>query len=278
VDLALAFVCDSSPTAEAASNLETGRPSPRLTFRLPLLRPLGPYVPPELERYHKYLQPEPFRSLTVIAAVHELEAGAGRLSPPGRGNRPEDGDDEGLPVELQSFLGITVAFLLGEVLQGYVNLGPRSRVTLRGLELVRALFSAACRNTFPGYRTLLTHHDWTDLLTAYRKAVRTESTTDRRRRGEEAVEGPKADLLRTLFGQKSAAAGDSFLRLLGPLVETAGSASAFSLRFTLHPGKPWPWTTSGGPAARELCRSARSWRHCDMPGTSRPRPTRSSES
>jgi hypothetical protein len=233
VDLAIALVCDPSPTTEATSTVDTRRPSPRLTFRLPLLRPLGPYVPPELARYHKYLQPEPFRPLTVLAALHELEAVAGRRQPPGR-----DGlDGDGPPPELQSFLGITVAFLLGEVLQGSVNLGPRNSVTQRGLELVRAQFAAACRNTFPGYRTLLTHHDWTDLLAAYRNALRAVYTSDRQRRGEEAVEGPKADLLRTLFRQKSAAAGDSFLRLLGPLIDTSGSAAAFSLRFTLHPGE-----------------------------------------
>ena len=51
------------------------------------------------------------------------------------------------------------------------------------------------------------------------------------------MEGPKAEILRTLLGQKSVAAGDSFLRLLGPLVEASGTASAFTLNFTLHPGE-----------------------------------------
>ncbi|MCI0457341.1 MAG: hypothetical protein L0Z62_10255 [Gemmataceae bacterium] len=118
-----------------------------------------------------------------------------------------------------------------------MNLGPKTSVKQRGLELVRALFSSACRTKFPGYRTLVTHHQWTDLLATYRKALRAAPTSELQRRGEEAVTGAKADLLRTLFGQKSAAAGDSFLRLLGPLVEASGSADAFSLRFTLHPGE-----------------------------------------
>src|SRR5947209_11473562 len=95
VDLAVALVCGLSPTAEAASSLDTGHPSPRLTLRLPLLRPLGPFVPPELERYRKYLQPEPFRPLTVIAAVHEIEAVAGRKEPASREGRPGYGPGGG---------------------------------------------------------------------------------------------------------------------------------------------------------------------------------------
>ena len=122
-------------------------------------------------------------------------------------------------------------------MQGSVNLGPKTSVKQRGVELVRALFSVACRSKFPGYRTLVTHHNWTELLDTYRKALRTDSISDPQRRGEAAAEGPKGELLRTLLGQKSAAAGDSFLRLLGPLVETSGTASAFTLRFTLHPGE-----------------------------------------
>jgi hypothetical protein len=234
IDLAVALVCDPSATAEASSTLDAGHPTPRLTLRLPLLRPLGPYVPSELERYHKYLQPEPFRPLTVIAAVHEIEAVAGRREPAGRDGGP---DADGPPPELQSFVNITMSFMLGELLQGRVNLGPKSSVTQRGLELMRALFSAACRGKFPEYRTLFTHHHWTELLATYRKALRAESTSDPQRRGEEAVTGQKSDLLRMLFAQKSAAAGDSYLRLLGPLVDVSGSAGDFSVRLALHPGE-----------------------------------------
>jgi hypothetical protein len=238
VDVAIAVVCDPSLTAEADSCLDAGDAAPRLTLGLPLLRALDQYVPPELERYRKYLQPEPFRPLTVVAAVHELEAVAGRresLARPGTSSGNGDAD-EALP-ELQSFVDITVAFLLGEVFQGCVNLGPRHSVKQRGVELVRALFSAACRTKFPGYRTLVTHHDWTELVSTYRKALRASSNSDLQRQGEVAVEGQKAELLRTLFGQKSAAAGDSLLRLLGPLVDISGTADAFSLRFCLHPGE-----------------------------------------
>jgi hypothetical protein len=238
VDVAVALVCEPSPVVEASSLLEFGRDSPRLTFRLPLLRPLEQYVPPELDRFRKYLQPEPFRPLTVLAAVHELEAVAGcRQSASGSREASDDPGVDGSLPELVSFVEIAVAFLLREVLQGHVNLAPGSRVIQRGLELLRAQFSAACCSKFPEYRTLVTHHDWTDLLAAYRKALRSGSLSDLQRRGDAAVVGGKAELLRTLLGQKSAAAGDSFLRLLGPLVETSGNATAFSLRFTLHPGE-----------------------------------------
>ncbi|MGL4554880.1 MAG: hypothetical protein ACRC33_27245, partial [Gemmataceae bacterium] len=233
VDLAITMVCEPSPEAEASSLLETEQATPRLTLRLPLLRPLEDYVPPELERYRKYLQPEPFRGMTVIAAVHELESLAGRIAPEGSSEEEPAGP---LPA-LRSFVNIAVAFLVRETLQGNVNLGPKVSVKQRGVELVRALFSAACRTKFPEYRTLATHHHWPELLETYRKALRADWVSEPQRRGEAPVEGPKAEIFRTLLGQKSVAAGDSFLRLLGPLVDASGTASAFTLKFTPHPGE-----------------------------------------
>src|SRR5262249_21191046 len=156
---------EPSPTADASSLLETQHDAPRVTLRLPFLRPLEEYVPHELERYRKYLHPEPFRPMTVIAGVHELESLAGRLAPAPGGDRPSDETEtEGPLPALRSFVGIVVAFLLRETLQGRVPLGPKSSVRQRGVELVRALFSAACRTKFPEYRTLITHRHWTDLL------------------------------------------------------------------------------------------------------------------
>jgi hypothetical protein len=237
VDLAIALVCDPAASAEASALLEADQAVPRLTLHLPLLRPLSEYVPAELGRYRKYLEPEPFRALTIVAAVHELEVLAGRLHPASQNETGGDAGDNGPLPALQSFVDVTVAFLLREVLQGGVNLGPRTSVKQRGVELVRALFSAACRCKFPTYRTLVTHHHWTELLATYRKALCAQSTSDLQRRGEAAVSGAKADLLRTLFGQKSTAGADSFLRLLGPLVTVSGSADDFSLHLTLHPGE-----------------------------------------
>jgi hypothetical protein len=234
VDLAIAMVCEPSPDAEASSLLEIEHAAPRLTLSLPLLRPLEDYVPPELERYRKYLQPEPFRGITVIAAVHELEAIAGRVASEAGSS---DEEPAGPIPALRSFVNIAMACVLRECLQGTVNLGPQASVHQRGVELVRALFSAACRTKFPEYRTLATHHHWPELLEKYRKALRADAVSDPQRRGEVEVEGEKAEILRTLLGHKSVAAGDSFLRMLGPLVEACGTASAFTLKFTLHPGE-----------------------------------------
>jgi hypothetical protein len=228
VDLAVALVGEPSNDGEASASLENDGSVPQLTLRLPLVRGLQ-YVPSELERYRKYLSPEPFRPLTVLAAVHELEAVAGRA--------PNEGDKEGAANEPGSFIEITVEFLIRELFQGEVNLGPRQRVKQRGIELIRALFSAACHSRFPEYRTLVTHHNWADFVASYRGALRSEMLSEPQRQGQAAVEGTKAALLRDLFGQKSTAAGDSLLRVLGPLVEWSGSAEVFVLWLTLHPGE-----------------------------------------
>jgi hypothetical protein len=228
VDLAVALVGDPSTDGEATASLDTDGAVPRLTLRLPLLRALQ-FVPSELERYRKYLTPEPFRPLTVLAAVHELEAVAGRAA--------NDGETEATPNVPRSFVEITVEFLIRELFQGEVNLGPRQCVKQRGIELIRAMFSAACHRKYPEYRTLVTHHNWADFIAGYQTALRSETLSDLQRQGQTVVEGTKAALLRGLFGQKSTAAGDSLLRVLGPLVEPSGSAEAFALRFTLHPGE-----------------------------------------
>ena len=122
-------------------------------------------------------------------------------------------------------------------MQGEMNLGPRQRVKQRGIELIRALFSVACRTKYPEYRTLATHHQWANFIETYRSALKSKVMSDPQRQGQLAVEGAKASLMRSLFGQKSTAAGDSLLRVLGPLVEASGNAEAFSIRFPLHPGE-----------------------------------------
>jgi hypothetical protein len=224
VDVALAFVCAGDPAGEASAVQDFQNPVPRVTFTLPLLRPLAGVVPAELDRYRKYIQPEPFKALTIITAVHELSS----LAEP-----EEAGSSSGLV----SFIDVTMEFLEREILQGMVNLLPKVSVQQRGPELVRATFTAACRKKSPGYRTLIKHHNWTEPLKAYRKALRLTTLTDVQRHGEAAVTGTKAVLARTLFEQKSVAAWDSQLRLLGPLVETDGTADSFSIRFARHPGE-----------------------------------------
>ncbi len=228
VDIAIALVCDPALDGQPMSSVSVAGTVPQITVRLPMLRPL-PFVPAEVEKYRKYLQPEPFRALTILAAVHELESIAGRSA--------DTEHADGAPVGPASFVSIAVDFLIREVMQGEVNLGPRQRVRQRGIELIRALFSAACRTKIPDYRTLATHHHWATFIETYRSALKSQALTDPQRQGQAAVEGAKAPLMRSLLGQKSTAAGDSLLRVLGPLVEASGSAEAFSIRFPLHPGE-----------------------------------------
>jgi hypothetical protein len=228
VDLAIALVCDPAINSEAAASVHVAGTVPQITVRLPMLRPL-PFVPSEVEKYRKYLQPEPFRALTILAAVHELESIAGRPADP----EPSDATATGPG----PFVTIAVEFLIREILQGDVNLSPRQHVKQRGIELIRALFTASCRTKYPEYQTLATHHHWADSIETCRSALKSRTLTDPQRQGQAAIEGAKAQLMRSLFGQKSTAAGDSLLRVLGPLVEWSGSADAFSVRLPLHPGE-----------------------------------------
>ncbi len=47
----------------------------------------------------------------------------------------------------------------------------------------------------------------------------------------------KADAFRLLFNQTSTAAGDSFIRSLGPLAKATAKSNEWSIRFPLHPGE-----------------------------------------
>lgn len=223
-DVAFAFSCTGDPAATPVTTLIHDADGTRVTISLPVLRPIDGFVPAELDRYRKYIQPEPFRGLPVVAALHELEVTAG----------PDEAD---APAALRSFLGVVTSFITGELVQGAIAAGPKLTVRQRGAELVRALFSAACRARYPLYRTISAPHKWRELIDSYRKALRTPDLDDTQRRGETAATGAKAEVLRRLFGQSSAAAGDSLLRVLGPLVEAGGTANAFSVRFTAHPGE-----------------------------------------
>ena len=226
--MAIAFVCEPADDGEAVASVRLAGTVSQITVRLPLLRPMA-FVPSEVEKYRKYLQPEPFRALTILAAVHELESVAGRPADP----EPSDGT----PTGPASFVTIAVEFLIREIIQGEMNLSPRQRVKQRGVELIRALFTAGCRTKYPDYQTLATHHHWADFIGTYRSALKSPTLTDPQRQGQVPIEGAKAPLMRSLFGQKSTAAGDSLLRVLGPLVEWSGTAEAFSVRLPLHPGE-----------------------------------------
>ncbi len=238
VDVVMAMICDADPNAEASATLQFDTGLPRMLLRLPLLKSLEEHIPLELARYHKYIQPEPLRGLTIIAALHELESLIERRAAKPRPASAMGADSDARSMhELQSFMKTAIAFLLRELLQGDVEVGLSRPIQQRGKELVRAFFSAACRHRFPQYKTLINNPKWSNLLNTYRSALRSENLSSLERQGQNEVKMPKANLMNTLFGQSSTASGDSLLRLLGPLVETGSSAESFYLKFTLHPAE-----------------------------------------
>ena len=166
-----------------------------------------------------------------MAALHDLEAFAGT----------SDATDPLSPLEEQSemnrrtaFVDIAVDFVLRELLAGQVDVGIGSPILLRGPELLNALFTQACRRRFPLYQTLTGTAKWQELLSNYREAVRSDRLTLAQRQGREKIVMPKAEMYKVLFGQMSTAAGDSFIKKLGPLVETKGNPKLFSLRLAMH--------------------------------------------
>ena len=206
-------------------------------MRLPMLKPLVDRIPADLQHYEKYVQPEPFRPVTILAALHYLEAFLGDLI-----DNPNDTDMSLLPeeqVEMEKgkvFAKIAVDFILRELLTGTVDIEIGSPIFLRGPELLRALFIQVCRRRFPDYQTLTTTARWQNVLSDYRKGLSSRSNPAERQ-GQEEIIMSKAKLYETLFGQMSTAAGDSFIKKLGPFVETKNNPQSFSLRLTMHPAE-----------------------------------------
>ena len=239
VDVSIALVCDAStdPGADSKVELLDKNDGSCILMRLPILKPLVDSIPADLQRYEKYVQPEPFRPVTILAALHDLEAFLGDLI-----DNPDDTDTSLLPeeqVEMEkgkAFAKIAVDFIVRELLTGAVDIEIGSPISLRGLELLRALFIQACRRRFPHYQTLTTTAKWQDVLSDYRKGLSSRLNLSERQ-GQEEIIMPKAKLYETLFGQTSTAAGDSFIKKLGPFVETKNNSDSFSLRLTMHPAE-----------------------------------------
>ena len=239
VDVSIALVCDASTDLGADSKVELldKNDGSCILMRLPILKPLADRIPADLQRYEKYVQPEPFRPVTVLAALHDLEAFLGDLI-----DNPNDTDTSLLPeeqVEMEKgkvFAKIAIDFILRELLTGTVDIGIGSPIFLRGPELLRALFIQVCRRRFPDYQTLTTTAKWQDVLSDYRKGLSSRSNPAERQ-GQEEIIMPKAKLYETLFGQMSTAAGDSFIKKLGPFVKTKNNSESFSLRLTMHPAE-----------------------------------------
>jgi len=241
VDLCVLMICDSRHGTEiqpSAFLLERDG-TPGIVFRMPVMKPLDQQMPAELERYRKYIQPEPFRSATFLSAVHELEVFLGDSGIEDETKNALSPLEEETKVRrARAFSAITLDFVTRELIQGAVEvLGSKRPIQLRGIELLRALFASVCRRRFPEYQTLVRTPDWRSVIETYRKGVKYDGLSLPIRQGREAVTMPKSDMMRNLFDQNSTAAGDSVLRILGDLVETSGTPQEFSIRLNLHPAE-----------------------------------------
>lgn len=240
VDACIALVCDSSvdPDVTPRAELLDKDDGCFILMRLPILRPLEDRIPAELQRHGKHIQPEPFRPATILAALHDLEAFLGDQI-----DNSDDADVLTYPEEqaevkqVTAFVNITVDFVLRELLAGTVDVGMSTPISLRGPELLRALFTQACRHRFPEYQTLTKTEKWQEILSNYHEGVSSDRLTSAQRQGLEDITMPKTEMYETLFGQKSTAAGDSFIKKLGAFVKAKKNSKSFSLRLTMHPAE-----------------------------------------
>ena len=240
MDVCIAFVCDVSTDSNmipTAKLLDTEKGC-FILMRLPVLKPLTDRIPTDLQRYKKYIQPEPFRPVTILTALHDLEAFLGDLI----GNSdvidtPSLQKEQSEMKRLVAFVDIAVDFILRELLGGQVDVGKGLSIPLRGPELLRALFTQGCQHRFPQYQTLMGTAKWQDILFNYREGIRSDWLSPAQRQGQKEIVMPKAEMYESLFGQMSTAAGDSFIKKLGPFVEVEKKPKSFSLRLTMHPAE-----------------------------------------
>ena len=235
VDVCIALVCDTSTDSGVTPKAELIEKNGvhHILMRLPILKSLTDRIPADLQRYKKYIQPEPFRPVTILAVLHHLE--------PFLGDSIDNSDvslEEGVEMERgRAFAEIVVDFILRELLAGTVDTGIGTSISLRGSELLRALFTQVCHHHFPQYQTVKRTANWRDILSNYRKGLKSDILSLPQRQGREEVLMAKAEMYEVLFDQTSTAAADSFIKKLGPFVETEKNSESFSLRLTMHPAE-----------------------------------------
>jgi hypothetical protein len=246
VDLCLGFICEvaTNGNVQPGAHITNLEGTPRVILTMPTLAPFDGHVPPEIARYHKYIQPEPLRPAYVLLGLSELQAFAvepqGSQAGNGKARKQPLGSGSASTAELRklaAFRDLCLDYLLRFLIHGDVDAGIGRSVGQRGPELIRALFSIACKKRYPGYHTLITARNWKSLVEAYRKGIASGHLTIAQRRGQEDVTMTKADAFRLLFNQTSTAAGDSYIRSLGPLAKVTATSDAWSIRFSLHPGE-----------------------------------------
>ena len=235
VDVCIALVCDTSTNSDVTPKAELLEKNGvhHILLRLPILKSLTERIPADLQRYKKYIQPEPFRPVTILAALYHLE--------PFLGGSIDNSDvslEEGVEMKRgRAFAEIVVDFTLRELLVGTVDTGMGTSISLRGSELLRALFTQVCHHHFPQYQTLKRTANWRDILSNYREGLKSDMLSLPQRQGREEVLMAKAEMYETLFDQTSTAAADSFIKKLEPFVETKENSEVFSLRLTMHPAE-----------------------------------------
>ena len=240
VDACIALVCDArtDPDPTPKAELLDKDNGCFILIQLPILRPLEDRIPADLQRYRKYIQPEPFRPVTILTALHDLEAFLGDLI-----DNSDNADMFSHPEEqaeikqITAFVDIMVDLVLRELLVGSVDVGIGSPISLRGPELLHALFTQACRRRFPQYQTLTKTAKWQEILSSYRKGISSDCLNPAQRQGREEIVMSKANLYKTLFNQQSTAAGDSFIKKLGTFVEVKRNPKSLSLRLAIHPAE-----------------------------------------
>gem|GEM_PF-4993456 len=197
-----------------------------LELALPLL-PQIDELPPSIERYRKFLDPEPIRPIHLLAALADLQ------SPVGKSDIPQP-----LQQRADAFYRETCDFLGGILLRGKFTADRSASLALEGTRLIRAHASRAFQQRFPDYKPLRRIPRWRDELARYRRALSSPDLNQEMRMGIAPVEGSKANVLVRLE-QRSIAAGDSLVRSLQGLLRAEGNKSNYRLWFETHVMEDW---------------------------------------
>ena len=239
VDLCVVILCDSRLDDDVESSVELIEKAgiPGIGIRLPVMKSLEDQVPAELERYRKYVQPEPFRPSTILSAAHDLEVYLDDLGTRDDSDTKSPIEEEARMRRAKAFVTITLDFIVREMIQGAVDVGGGQPIHLRGPELLHALFASVCRRRFPEYQTLVKTPTWREVIKTYRRGLTSPSLNLAERQGRQNLKMPKAEMMREMFGQTSTAASDSLLRVLGALADTSGTPQQFSMRLSMHPAE-----------------------------------------
>ena len=197
-----------------------------LEVTLPLLAPIEE-LPPSIERYRKFLDPEPIRPIHLLAALADLKIHLAKSDIP-----------QPLHQRADAFYRETCDFLGSTLLRGEFAAGRSAPLELEGTRLIRAHASQALHRRFPDYKPLRRIPRWREELTRYRRALSAPDMNPEIRMGVVPVEGVKADVLSRLE-QRSVAAGDSLVRSLQGLIRVEGNKSSYRLWFETHDLENW---------------------------------------